>query len=138
MCKFGNVRSILKTTFTLSVPSEIIAITRITAQTHCLLILIHSATNRRCFEEVTYGNVTIPKDMTVHLNMADLHYNPDLWGAHSPELFVPERYFSIDSYFRFITTCASYKNNYRRECICVANAQHKVIIFCKSHPFNCY
>ena len=61
MCKFGNVRSIFKTTFTLSVPSEIIAITRITAQTHCLFILIHSATNRRCFEEVTYGNVTIPK-----------------------------------------------------------------------------
>ena len=95
MCKFGNVRSILKTTFTLSVPSEIIAITRITAQTHCLFILIHSATNRRCFEEVTYGNVTIPKDMTVHLNMADLHYNPDLWGAHSPDLFVPERYFCL-------------------------------------------
>ena len=31
----------------------------------------------------------------------------------------------------------SYKNNYRREGIRVANAQPKVIIFCKSHPSNC-
>ena len=68
--------------------------------------MVYSATTRYCYEEVTYGNVTIPKDIKVHLNMADLHYNPDLWGAHTPELFVPERYFSIDCYFRFITTCA--------------------------------
>ena len=30
----------------------------------------------------------------------------------------------------------SYKNNYRMECIHYANARHKVIIFCKSHPLN--
>ena len=30
----------------------------------------------------------------------------------------------------------SYKNNYRSEGIRVANAQTKVIIFCKSHPLN--
>ena len=29
-----------------------------------------------------------------------------------------------------------YKNNYRSEGIRVANAQTKVIIFCKSHPLN--
>ena len=31
---------------------------------------------------------------------------------------------------------SSYKNNHRMECIREANARHKVIIFCKSHPFN--
>ena len=30
----------------------------------------------------------------------------------------------------------SYKYNHRMECIREANARHKVIIFCKSHPFN--
>ena len=30
----------------------------------------------------------------------------------------------------------SYKNNYHSEGIHVANAQTKVIIFCKSHPLN--
>ena len=30
----------------------------------------------------------------------------------------------------------SYKYNHRMECIREANARHKVIIFCKSHPLN--
>ena len=30
--------------------------------------------------------------MLIQLNMDDLHFNPDLWGKHDPQQFVPERY----------------------------------------------
>ena len=46
---------------------------------------------RKCFEETTYGNLTIPKGMITHVNMNDLHFNPELWGKYDPDKFVPER-----------------------------------------------
>ena len=46
---------------------------------------------RKCFEETTYGNLTIPNGMITHVNMNDLHFNPELWGKYDPEKFVPER-----------------------------------------------
>ena len=34
----------------------------------------------------------MPEGMLIQLNMDDLHFNPDLWGKHDPQKFVPERY----------------------------------------------
>ena len=38
--------------------------------------------------------------------------------------------------FLYLYKTNYYKNNYCMECIHIANARHKVIIFCKSHPLN--
>ncbi len=43
-------------------------------------------------EETTYEGITIPKGMNVHIDMEDLHFNPELWGKHDPQQFVPERF----------------------------------------------
>ena len=45
---------------------------------------------------------------------------------------------TLSSYGNVIVVLINYyKNNYRSECIRVANALTAVIIFCKSRPSNC-
>ena len=48
----------------------------------------------------------------------------------------PLQYFQLIPVF-LLNSVDSYKDNYCREGIRIANAWPKVIIFCKSHPSNC-
>ncbi len=50
------------------------------------------ATTRVAYEEMTFKDITIPKGMSVIINMEDLHFNPEFWGTHDPQRFVPERF----------------------------------------------
>ena len=48
-------------------------------------------TTRACYEEAQLGDITIPPGTQIQLNMVELHFNPELWGQHDPNKFVPER-----------------------------------------------
>ena len=64
-------------------------------------------------------------------NMKAKYPNPDHFSKY-------ERYqgFNLMLQIEVTSACNSYKNNHRSEGIRVANARTKVIIFCKSRPFN--
>ena len=50
------------------------------------------STSRLANEEMIYKGITIPKGANVRINMEDLHFNPEFWGKHDPQTFVPERF----------------------------------------------
>lgn len=50
------------------------------------------ATTRLTSEDMTYKDVTIPKGVNVRIDMDELHFNPEFWGKHDPQKFVPERF----------------------------------------------
>ena len=48
-----------------------------------------SRTDRNCTQECTINGLTIPKDMTVGIGIAALHYDADVWPE--PHKYDPER-----------------------------------------------
>ena len=53
------------------------------------MCLLSSRTDRNCIQEVTINGITIPKDMTVGIGIAALHYDAEVWPE--PHKYDPER-----------------------------------------------
>ncbi|ELT90964.1 hypothetical protein CAPTEDRAFT_154438 [Capitella teleta] len=47
---------------------------------------------RRCVETCTINDLVVPRDMAIHANVWDVHYNANIWGATDPKIFEPERF----------------------------------------------
>ena len=52
-------------------------------------ILFNGRTNREASEDVTVGDVTVPKGMRVDIAIDAVHYDPEIYP--DPEKFIPER-----------------------------------------------
>lgn len=50
------------------------------------------AVQRMCKETTRVGDFVIPKGARVIINVADIHYNPELWGPEPVDQLVPERF----------------------------------------------
>ena len=52
-------------------------------------MLFNGRTNREASEDVTIGDVKVPKGMRVDIAIAAIHYDPEIYP--DPEKFIPER-----------------------------------------------